>query len=159
MKNWLKRLRGALGLASAWAVGWAGVLSVATVVIDIIGGYPWTPTLANLAANAVLFGAMGFLGGAAFSVVLGIAGRRRRFEDMSLPTFTVWGAIAGVGLGVLMALTSVGGFSLSTLVSSVVFGAVLGGGSAGGSLALARTARPERSISAPGEPAGMINGE
>lgn len=158
MKNWLRRLRGAVGLAVSWAFGWAGVLSVATVVIDMIGGYPWTPTLGNLAANAVLFGAMGFLGGASFSVVLGIAGRRRRFEEMSLPTFTGWGAFAGVGLGVLMALTSVGGFSLPTLVGCVVFGAILGGGSAGGSLALARRADDWRVLS-PGKATVLIEGE
>jgi len=158
MKSWLRRLRGAVGLAVSWAIGWAGVLSVATVVIDLIGGYPWTPTLGNLAANAALFGAMGFLGGASFSVVLGIAARRRRFEELSLPKFVGWGAVAGVGLGVLMALTSVGGFSLPTLVSSVAFGAILGGGSAGGSLALARRADDRRSLTS-GEPAPLVEGE
>jgi hypothetical protein len=157
MKNWLRRLRGALGVAVSWAVGWAGVLSVATVVIDLLGGYGWTPTLPNLAANAVLFGAMGFLGGVSFSVVLAIAGRRRRFEEMSLPTFTGWGVIGGIGLGVLMALTSVGGFSVATLITSVVFGSILGGGSAGGSLILARKADAWRSVR-PGEPAVLIEG-
>jgi len=158
MKNWVRRLRGAVGLAVSWAFGWAAVLSVATVVVDMIGGYAWTPTLGNLAANAVLFGAMGFLGGGVFSVVLGIAGRRRRFEEMSLPTFTGWGIVAGVGLGVLMALTSVGGFSVPTLVSCVGFGAILGGGSAGGSLALARRADDRHALTS-GEGTVLIEGE
>jgi len=158
MKDWLKRLRGALGMAVSWGIGWAGVLSIATVVVDLIVGYPWTPTLPNLAANAVLFGAMGFLAGGSFSVVLAIAGRRRSFEQMSLPKFTGWGALGGTLFGVLMALTSVGGFSVSTLVSSVVFGAILGGASGGGSLVLARRADDGRSL-APGEATRLIEGE
>lgn len=37
-----------------------------------------------------------FLGGVVFSVVLGIAGRRRRFDELSLPRFAAWGALGGL---------------------------------------------------------------
>ena len=33
----------------------------------------------------------GFFGGAFFSTVLGIAGRRHRFDELSLPRFAAWG--------------------------------------------------------------------
>jgi hypothetical protein len=45
----------------------------------------------------------GFVGGACFSVVLGIAGRRRRFEDLSLSRFAAWGALGGLLLSLVPA--------------------------------------------------------
>lgn len=157
MKKLLARLRGALRLAVSWALGWSVVLSIATVVIDLIGGYPWTPTLPNLLANAALFGALGFLGGVSFSVVLVIVGRRRRFEEMSLPGFTGWGALGGIGLGVLLSLTS-GPVSVAGFASTVAFGALLGAGSAGGSFILARKADDRNSI-APAQTTALIEGK
>ena len=60
--------------------------------------------------------------------------------------------------GALTGVTSVGGFSIPTLVSSVVSWAVLGGGSAGGLLASARRADDRRYVTA-SEPAIRIEGE
>ena len=79
MKKWLKRIRGAVGMGLTWAVAWFGASVIFTLTFPGIGGVLSTiPTL-------------GFIGGAAFSVVLGIAGRRRRFDEMSLPRFAGWG--------------------------------------------------------------------
>lgn len=46
-------------------------------------------------------GVVGFLGGVAFSVALGIAARRRRFDELSLSQFTGLGAPGGLALGAL----------------------------------------------------------
>ena len=136
MKKWLQRIRGVLGMGLTWALGWLGIL---TIVSSATGG------LAYLVGNLVPFAVGGFIAGAAFSVVLGIAGGRRRFDEMSLPRFAGWGAVGGLltsGL-LLLLLGSVGGgsaFSLlpaMILVSSVT---LLTAGSAAGSLALARRA-------------------
>jgi hypothetical protein len=35
---------------------------------------------------------VGFVGGVVFSAVLGIAERRRRFGELSIPRFSAWGA-------------------------------------------------------------------
>ena len=74
-------------------------------------------------------------GGAIFSVVLGIAERRRTFDQMSLPRFAAWGALGGLLLSIFM-FTTVSAFDL---VNVIVYGVVvlLGAGSAAGSLALA----------------------
>ena len=89
MKKWLKRIRGAVGLGLSWAVTWAGIFGIASMIGGEGGG------LENLLANLATFGALGFIGGTVFAGVLGIAERRRTFAEMSLRRFAAWGA-AGV---------------------------------------------------------------
>jgi len=95
--------------------------------------------------KAVVFAIMGFVGGGAFSMVLGIAEGRRRFDEMSLPRFAAWGAISAF---VLFALF--GGFG-GGLLGGMLYGSVyalLGAGSAAGSLALARRAEDREVLDA-----------
>lgn len=156
ISDWLRRIRSAVGLGLTWAAGWAGLLSIVTVVVDVIGGYAWTPTPMNLLANAALFGAMGFIGGTAFSVVLGIAERRHTFDQLSLPRFAGWGAVAGILLSMIMSFTS-GGLTMIGVLSTAAVGAVLGAGSAAGSLMLARRSEDREALDA-GETSRMIRG-
>ncbi len=131
MKKWLKRIRGAVGLGLSWAVAWAGIFGIASMIGGEGGG------LENLLANLTTFGALGFIGGTVFSGVLGIAERRRTFAEMSLPRFAGWGAVGGLLIGVLI----VGGAVFAPGPGSVVgLLTLLGAGSAAGSLALARRA-------------------
>ena len=44
-------------------------------------------------------GIPGFFGGVIFSMMLGMAEGRRRFDELSLVRFGVWGAVTGVLLG------------------------------------------------------------
>lgn len=92
MNTWLRRIRGALGMDLTWGAGWAAVGMLMEFVDP--GG-----RIADI-WPAVL-GLPGLLGGVAFSVVLGIAAGRRRFDELSLPRFGVLGALAGVLLGLL----------------------------------------------------------
>ncbi len=105
------------------------------------------------------FAVPGFVGGALFSLVLGVAGRHRRFEELSLPRFAAWGAVGGVLLSLVPAamvavgLASIGGsgqglWQLTALVAGPF--ALLGAGSAAGTLLVAR--RAERAL--PGARAG-----
>ena len=87
MKRWLQRLRGAVGTALLWAAGWSG----AGLVFALLGLFG-TLAPADYAVFAGIFGAMGFVSGAAFSGVLAIIEGRRRFDEMSLPRFAAWGA-------------------------------------------------------------------
>lgn len=43
----------------------------------------------------------GLLGGVAFSVVLGIAGRRYRFDELSVPRVAAWGALGGAAISLI----------------------------------------------------------
>lgn len=134
MKRWLQRLRGVVGTALTWAVGWC----IAGMLIGTTGLF------GNLAlVEYVIFGGvfavLGFIGGTAFSVVLSLIEGRRRFDQMSLSRFAVWGAIGGALMSLTVTALGEGG-GLATWV----FYMALGSGSAAGSLAVARRAEHQQ---------------
>lgn len=135
MMRWLRRLRGALGIGVMWALGWALFGGVLGLVFD-----------AGTAVTEMWMGALlavGFTAGTLFSGVLGIAGRRRRFDELSLPLFTTWGAVGGalLGLGVVGLVVASGPFpmlrGLALLIAIPAVGSAL---SAAATLQLARLA-------------------
>ena len=130
MKRWLQRLRGMVGTALIWAAGWSG----AGIVFALLGLFGALAP-AEYVVFAGVFAAMGFISGAAFSAVLAIVEGRRRFDEMSLPRFAVWGAVGGVVLQLVMV-----GLGQPTSLVMVVLSALMASGSATGSLALARRA-------------------
>ena len=125
MTRWLRRIRGAVVVGLIWAIAWGvGVGGLMEAVVDPHG------RIADI-WPAVL-GIPGFFGGLIFSVVLSIAERKRRFDQLSLPRFGALGAVAGALLGVpAVAMLGVNGFIIAPL-------ALLGAASASGTLALAR---------------------
>ena len=138
MKKWLKRIRGALGMGLTWATAWFGVGMIFLSALVVFGTPPAGIGLAAVVANSVLLAVAGFIGGATFSVVLGITEGRRRFDEMSLRRFAFWGAVGG--LLVSMPLSWVGGATLAEALGVGYVITLLGAGSAAGSLALARRA-------------------
>ena len=149
MKQWLRRVRGAVGMGLTWAAGWAAGGILIGVTSLLFPGLPWWDAFfaffdAPLPALAI----PGFIGGALFSGVLGVAGRRRRFDELSLPRFTAWGALGGLLLGLVPAtLVALGLATLRPDLSVGVITAtlavpltILGAASAAGTLALARRA-------------------
>lgn len=136
MKKWLRRIRGAVGVGLTWAVGWTAVGLSIMMFADRFLGFNadvvdiWVPVFAYPA----------FASGVTFSAVLGIAGRRRRLDEMSLPRFAGWGALGGLLVGGFIA-------TMGIIAGFPGWGLVIGGtvtllctGSAAGSLALARMA-------------------
>ena len=109
----------------------------------------------------------GFVGGAFFSAVLGIAGRRRRFDELSLPRFAAWGAVGGLLLGLFpAAMVAVGLASANVdvgLFTAVIIGplSLLSAVSASGSLALARMTEDRALLEASEDVAevGLTEGE
>ena len=145
MKKWLQRIRGAIGMGLTWAAAWSGV----GAILGLVQG------VGSLGVGVVVYGIMGLVSGAAFSVVLGITEGRRRFDQMSLPRFAAWGAIPCFLLFALF-----GGFG-GGLLGGMVFGSVaalLGAGSAAGSLALARRAEDKELLRAGEEALGLTEG-
>lgn len=134
MKKWLRRIRGAVGTALTWAAGWSvggaifGLITVASG-LDPISALFWVPAS---------FAVLGFIGGAIFSTVLGIAEGRRRFDQMSLPRFAAWGTLGGLLVSVLLIASGAVVGPVQVIGLGVV--TLLGAGSASGSLALARRA-------------------
>jgi hypothetical protein len=109
VKRWLRRTRGAVGMGLTWAAGWAVVGLLIGVASILLPGLPWDSFFEVFDAPLPALAVPGFFAGALFSTVLGIAGRRRRFDELSLPRFAAWGALGGVLLTLLpFALVAVG---------------------------------------------------
>ncbi len=142
MKKWLRRIRGAIGMGLTWAAGWALVVVLMGVTTILLPG-TGLEVIFEAADDELLMVMVlpAFAGGVVFSTVLGIAGRRRRFDELSLPQFAAWGAIGGLLLGLIpAAAVAVGEGSLAT--AALIIGPVtlLSAVSASGSLMLARIA-------------------
>ena len=154
MNKWLRRIRGAVGTGLTWAAGWAiaGVLiGLASILLP---GLPWDSFFEIFDAPLPALAVPGFVGGALFSIVLGIAGRRRRFDELSLPRFAAWGAVGGLLLTlfpfalVAVGLASTEGSAHSAWQVIATIGPVfifLSAVSAAGSLMLARRAQDPKS--------------
>jgi hypothetical protein len=143
MKTWLRRIRGAIGMGLIWGAAWGAAGNV--VMLGFLlrtGSRPDAPF-------PIVFGVFGFVAGVLFSGVLGLVERRRRFGQMSLPRFALWGAIGGLLLATTFVLAvSLGGdptFLWNLVVVGPVF-AIAAAGSAAGSLALARRAEDRASL-------------
>lgn len=112
MKNWLRRIRGAVGMGLTWAVEWALFGILIGVASKLFPFLPWWDAFFKIFdAPLPAFAIPGFIGGIIFSVVLGVAGRRRRFHELSLPKFTAWGAVGGLLLSLVPAAMVFVGFA------------------------------------------------
>ena len=148
MKKWLRRIRGAVGMGLTWAVGWA-LVGFGIEVIHNVWPNP-LGSLVDIWPAALAYPA--FLGGLVFSTVLGIAGRRRRFDELSLPRFAAWGALGGLLLGLFpAALVAVGAASVAEATAIVGAVTLLSAVSASGSLMLARMAEERELTNASAE--------
>jgi multisubunit Na+/H+ antiporter MnhB subunit len=157
MKMWLRRIRGAIGMGLTWAVTWAVGGVLIGVASRVLPGLPWDRFFEVFDAPLPALAIPGFLGGVIFSVVLGIAGRRRGFEELSLRRFAVWGAVGGLLLSlvpaalVLLGLATPGPSSgglweLTAMISVPLI--LLSTVSACGSLMVARAADGRRPLEA-----------
>ena len=136
MKNWVRRIRGAIGVGVTWAAAWFGAGMLLLFVVGFGAADVPFP---------LFFGLLGFLAGVTFSGILGVVGRRRRFDQMSLPRFAGWGAFGGLLLA--GAVRWAAGPDGEILVLGPVFAAA-GAISAAGTLALARRAGKQELIDA-----------
>lgn len=141
MKKWFERIGRAAMMGLAWGGAWvpvgalAGRLIVGELEPEHIGG----PLYA------------GFLCGAIFAAVAGIAAGRRRLHELSLPRAGGWGAVSGVlagGLWLVLVLAS-GDPPQWSLTAAVVGSLTLMSAVSGvGSALLARNAKTGRRLDA-----------
>jgi hypothetical protein len=138
MKGWLRRIRGAIGIGLTWALGWAPIGALVGLIVGAVFGFP----LGGIAVDyAELFAVLGLIGGGLFSTVLRVTERSRRFDELSLPRFTAWGALGGLVLGGLALGVSVVGLELNLIGwSTIAMAGLLGAGSAAATLSIARAA-------------------
>jgi hypothetical protein len=149
MTKWTRRIRGAIGMGLTWAAGWA-LFGLLIGVTSLLLPGVFDPFFEVFDAPLPALAIPGFVGGALFSIVLGIAGRDRKFSELSVPGFAAWGALGGLLLTlfpfalVAMGLASMDGSVHSTgqLIAAVGGPFVLlSAVSAAGSLVLARRAK------------------
>jgi len=142
MKSWLRRVRGAVGLGLTWAV----VGFIAGMGIELIHNIWPNPLGSAVDIWPATLAFPGFFGGVAFSAVLGLAGRGRRFDELSLPAVAMWGAVGGLLVSLIPAAMVVLGLEtlnapLWRITVALVGPFTLGGAIAAyGSLVLARMA-------------------
>ena len=128
MSQWLRRVRGAIGMGFTWAAAWFAAGMVPRWMFGFHTDVPFP----------LVFGVLGFIAGVAFSALLVLAEGRRSFEQMSLPRFAAWGAIGGFLLSALFArAASLGWGDVLAIVPTFALASAI---CASGSLALARRA-------------------
>lgn len=155
----LRRIRGAIGIGLTWAVAWMPIGALVALGLSLIGDVTggW---LRFVGTSVVLFGALGFIGGSLFSIVLQLGDGRRLFDELTLRRFALWGGLAGLlvpaiaeVVGRMVGLTIFGGPGLQmgdVVVSAMA--SLLSAGSAAGSLAIARRARIDHTRNRPRNP-------
>lgn len=128
MRKWVGRIRGAIGMGLTWGAAWflAGLLPRWVFGFDADVPFP------------LVFGVLGFVAGVTFSGLLVLTEGRRRFNEMSLPRFALWGAMGGLLLSGLFAkATSLGWGDVLAIAPTF---ALASAACASGSLAVARRA-------------------
>ena len=150
MTTWLGRVRGAVGMGLTWAVGWAVAGVMIGAASNVTPWLPWDSFFQVFDAPLTMLAIPGFIAGTLFSAVLGVAGRRRRFDELSLPRFAAWGALGGLLLSlvpVIVVITGLASAEGSRHGMWEITGAIAGpfillsAASAAGSLLLARRAQ------------------
>jgi FtsH-binding integral membrane protein len=131
MRKSLRRVRGAIGMGLTWGAAWCAAGIMLAVVTRFKADAPFP----------LIFGVLGFIAGVIFSAILALAEGRRRFDQMSLPRFAVWGATGGLLLSPVFAKAASLGWG-DVLVIAPTF-AIACAVCASGSLAVARRARPQ----------------
>src|SRR5688500_12841745 len=164
INKWIRRIRGAVGMGLMWAAGWAVAGLLIGVSSILLPGLPWDSFFRVFDAPLPALAIPGFFAGVFFSAVLGIAGRRHKFSELSVPRFAAWGAVGGLMLILFpFALVAVGlasreGSDLGTWqIIAAISGPfiLLSAISASGSLMLARMAENKKSLEASEDVAGL----
>lgn len=128
MRQWLRRIRGAVGMGVTWGIAWSGAGFVLAVATGFKADAPFP----------IIFGVLGFVAGVTFSAFLALTEGRRRFDEMSLRRFAAWGAAGGVVLGAVFArAASLGWGDVLAIVPTFALASAV---CASGSLAVARRA-------------------
>ena len=130
MRKSLRRIRGAIGMGLTWGAAWCAAGIMLAVVTRFKADAPFP----------LIFGVLGFIAGVIFSAILALTEGRRRFDQMSLPRFAVWGATGGLLLSAVFAKAASLGWG-DVLAIAPTF-AVACAVCASGSLAVARRAGP-----------------
>ena len=117
MSNWMRGPRGAIVVVLLWIIGWGIGFGGIMELVDPDGKVQdvWLTVLA----------VPGLIGGIVFAALFLLAERGKRFDEVSLTRFIMWGAVTGMILGLLSIPAEVGDVSPGA-VGMIGLGTVLG---------------------------------
>jgi hypothetical protein len=142
MEDDVRRLRGLLGVGTLWGFAWAVIGAVLGVAIGVLSPDVW------LWSNPIIewalgMGVYGFVSGVGFGGLLAFRESRKSLDELSPARAAVWGVLGAVLVPVLFGM--LGAFELGTtsldVLEAMGMTALLGGTFAGGSVAIAQSAR------------------
>lgn len=93
MNQFLKRLRGVIGLSLTWGALWAAIFTAIFLVIMAVDPVSIDPG-ETLSLGVAIGAAYGFVTGVSFSGLLLLGERGKSLRDISLVRAGAWGAIA-----------------------------------------------------------------
>ena len=131
--TFLRRTRGVVGTMITWAASWSAVGALAGVAVALLAPWPFPEPLhvGEMARAGAFVGIIaGATSGLAWSLALIAAGRRRRFDQLSMRD------VAGLGAGAAL----VASFLISRDLTFTLLCGSLGLTASAGSLAMARKA-------------------
>jgi hypothetical protein len=155
MPRWLRVIRGMIGMGLTFAAG-VGVVASMILVLPtwlLLGGDSGRDLLVMVIKSSI----WAFPIGVAFSGVLAITARGLPFAKLSLPRFAALGAGGGLLLFGVLAANAWHAWSVSDAIANATLLVLLGGGSATGTLMLARRAGP--ALKSGDESRGLAEGE
>jgi uncharacterized integral membrane protein len=134
MPRWLRVIRGMIGTGLTFAVGVGIVASVVSAVVWLSGGISRLAIL-QIAARASV---VAFILGVAFSGILAITARSRKFSKLSLRLGSALGAGAGLLYFLFLAMNGGRNWSSRDAIVNFVLLTVMGAVSAAATLTIAR---------------------
>lgn len=99
MSQVLRRVRGVLGMGLIWAIGGIGIGGLIELLDNVMPAAHGFTRQVDMWPQTLMI--PGFIAGVVFAIVLGIAGGRRRFEELSFQRFAAWGVVTGLLVGAL----------------------------------------------------------
>ena len=99
MRQAARRIRGVLGMGFIWAIGGMGIGGLIELLDNVAPAAHGFTRQVDMWPQTLMI--PGFVAGIVFAIVLGIAGGRRRFEELSFQRFAGWGVVTGVLVGAL----------------------------------------------------------
>lgn len=143
--NKFRRLRGVLGNALAWGVGWSTVVFAGVTILRIAGILPEAVSWADGLEAAGKAGVIGAIAGGAFSSVIGLLYHGKRLSEISWVRFGISGGIftglfVPAFLQTMNLLSGDGLVPMELVLDDGLWTGVLGAVVAGGSIKLAQRA-------------------
>jgi hypothetical protein len=137
MGRWPRIVRAMIGTGVTFAVGVGGVVAFVGSIVALFGKGSFHDVF-ELAGRLSL---AGFVLGLAFSGILAVGARSRRFTELSVGRFASLGAGAGLLYFGVLAISAASHWSMADAIVNLLTLTFVGGGFAAGTLVLARKAR------------------